>query len=86
MRIAAGFLVSETECERNFAVERRQFDHRPSAREDGFKIIVGGLPIERVQHSNRFWLLVQERYVEIVRNARAQGRQAKQRHWQASAV
>ena len=69
MRIAAGFLFSETECERNFAVERRQFDHRPklseSAREDGLKIMVDGLPIERVQRSNRFWLLVQERYAKL---------------------
>ena len=46
VRIAAGFLFSETECERNFAAGRRQFDHRPklseSAREDGLKIMVDG--------------------------------------------
>ena len=69
VRIAAGFLISEIGCERSFAVEKRQFDHRPqlsaSAREDGFKIMVAGLPIERVQRSNRFWLLVQERYAKL---------------------
>ena len=69
MRIAAGFLFSETECERNCAVERRQFDHRPklseSAQEDGLNLMVDGLPIELVQRSNRFWRVVQERYAKL---------------------
>ncbi len=41
------FLVSETECERSFAVERRQAANRPKmsveSRSDGLKIMLGGL-------------------------------------------
>ena len=69
VRIAAGFLFSEIGCERNFAVERRQFDHRPklsaSAREDGLKVRVDGLQIRRLQGSNRFWHVVQEMYANL---------------------
>jgi hypothetical protein len=52
--ILVSFLVSETECERNFSVERRQFEHRPrlsaSLRSAGLKVMVDGAPLKDLQH------------------------------------
>lgn len=68
--ILVSILVTETECERTFAVERKQFDHRPrlSARMRfaGLKVMVDGVPLARLQQEGRpigdFWQAVQRRY------------------------
>ena len=70
--LSACFLVSETECERNFAAERRQFDHRPklspTMRFAGLKVMVDGVALQRLQMRGEprgvFWALVQNRYAE----------------------
>ena len=67
--IVAGFLLTETECERNFAVERRQSSGRPrmnpETRFTGLKIMVDGVPFSRLQVDGRpindFWQCCQDR-------------------------
>jgi hypothetical protein len=70
--VVAGFLLTETECERNFAVERRQSSGRPrmnpETRFTGLKIMVDGVPFSRLQvdgrPTNDFWQCCQNRYAE----------------------
>lgn len=64
------FLVSETECERSFAMERIQFEGRPrlspAMRFSGLKVMVDGAPLDKMQVDGRpvgrFWQRVQARY------------------------
>ena len=66
------FLISETECERTFAHERRQFDNRPrlspEMRFAGLKVMVDGMPLSKLQRDGEpvgtFWQCVQERYAQ----------------------
>ena len=66
------FLISETECERTFAHERRQFDNRPrlspEMRFAGLKVMVDGMPLSELQRDGEpvgtFWQCVQERYAQ----------------------
>ena len=66
------FLISETECERTFAQERRQFDNRPrlspEMRFAGLKVMVDGMPLSELQRDGEpvgtFWQCVQERYAQ----------------------
>ena len=68
--ILISFLVSETECERTFSHERRQFDNRPKLgpkmRFAGLKVMVDGVRLDRLQQSGEptcnFWSSVQEQY------------------------
>ena len=70
--VVVSFLVSETECERNFSVERRQFEHRPrlsaSLRSAGLKVMVDGVPLKDLQCDGvprgDFFPVVQNRYAE----------------------
>ena len=70
--VVAGFLLTETECERNFVVERRQSSARPrmnpGTRHMGLKIMVDGVPFSRLQVDgqpiNDFWQCCQDRYAE----------------------
>lgn len=65
-----GFLGSETACERSFAHERKQRDHRPKlnpeTRRDGLKIIEDGLELKRLHEggtpTSDFFAKVQEHY------------------------
>ena len=52
VRISIGFLFTESECERSFSVERRQYDHRPKLSPSS-----RSLPVEQVQRSKPRWLL-----------------------------
>ena len=66
------FLISETECERTFAAERRQFDNRPKLsvqmRFAGLKVMVDGAPLHKLQRNGElvgnFWQSVQNRYAQ----------------------
>ena len=71
--VLVSFLISETECERNFAVERKQFDHRPrlspEMRFNGLKVMVDGVPLASLQCGDGqplgdFFPVVQSRYAE----------------------
>ena len=66
------FLISETECERTFSMERRQFDHRPklspTMRFAGLKVMVDGVGLDELQSHGEprstFWECVQNRYAD----------------------
>ncbi len=69
-----GFLLTETECERNFALEKRANEARPrshvATRHQCLKIILDGLPCERIIVCNAevvgdFWRRVQNKYAEL---------------------
>ena len=70
--ILCSFLISETECERNFSLERKQFEGRPrlsaEMRFAGLKVITDGAPLEWLQRDGRpvgrFWQAIQQRYAE----------------------
>ena len=70
--MALGFLLTETECERNFAEERRAHEGRPrllpKTRFHGLKVMLDGLPFERLQQGGEpvgdFWRKCQDRYAE----------------------
>ena len=70
--VVAGFLLTETECERNFSVERRQHGGRPrmdpGTRFSGLKIMIDGAPFSRLQvdgrPTNNFWRCCQDRYAQ----------------------
>ena len=65
-------LVTETECERAFAQERQQFDHRPrlsaEMRFAGLKVMVDGPPLSSLQEAgvpvSDFFPSIQRRYAE----------------------
>ena len=67
-----GFLLTETECERNFAEERRAHAGRPrlqpGTRFHGLKVMLDGLPFDRLQQAGElvgdFWRKCQDRYAE----------------------
>ena len=67
-----GFLLTETECERNFAEERRAHSGRPrlqpEARFHGLKVMLDGLPFDRLQQDGvmvgDFFRKCQDRYAE----------------------
>ena len=67
-----GFLLTETECERNFAEERRAHSGRPrlqpETRFHGLKVMLDGLPFDRLQQAGEpvgdFWRKCQDRYAE----------------------
>ena len=70
--MAIGFLITETECERNFAAERRAHDGRPRLTPDtrfyGLKVMLDGLSFERLQEDGvpvgDFWRKCQDRYAQ----------------------
>jgi len=70
--VLASFLVAETECERNFSAERRQFDHRPklspATRFSGLKCMVDGVPLSHLVRDGApvsdFFQAVQARYAD----------------------
>ena len=67
-----GFLLTETECERNFAEERRAYEGRPrlqvETRFHGLKVMLDGLPFDRLQQAGEpvgdFWRKCQDRYAD----------------------
>ena len=67
-----GFLLTETECERNFAEERRAYEGRPrlqvETRFHGLKVMLDGLPFDRLQQTGEpvgdFWRKCQDRYAD----------------------
>ncbi len=74
LRIVRSFLLTETECERDFARERQLCSNRPAlspeSRFAGLKVMLDGLPLEKLvdERSARpvgpFWSRVQDRYAE----------------------
>ena len=68
-----GFLLTETECERNFARERNQHAGRPrlgmEGRRSGLKVMLDGLALDRLQCDGfpvgRFWHRVQDKYAQL---------------------
>ncbi|MCP4243102.1 MAG: hypothetical protein GY772_21320, partial [bacterium] len=74
LRIIRSFLLTETECERDFARERQQCANRPAlspeSRFAGLKVMLDGLPLDKLvdARSGRpvgpFWGRVQDRYAE----------------------
>lgn len=70
--ILRAFLVSETECERSFASERKQFESRPrlspQMRFAGLKCMVDGVALDHLQREGRpvgrFWHEVQNCYAK----------------------
>ena len=70
LSILFSFLISETECERTFSLERKQFESRPrlsaGMRHAGLKVMTDGAPLDCLQRDGRpiglFWQAVQQRY------------------------
>lgn len=75
VRFVLAFLLTETECERNFAEERRAYSGRPrllaGAREAGLKCMLDGLPLARLVDERTatpigsFLSRIQNRYVSM---------------------
>ena len=74
---ALGFLLTETECERNLGAEKRSSVGRArlhlTTRRDALKVIADGVPMEELQASSvegakapDLWLRVLEKCAELI--------------------
>ena len=71
--LVLGFLLSETECERHFASEKRQFQNRPrlgsTTRFAGLKVMIDGLRFDELICNDQpvccFWQRVQDQYAKM---------------------